>query len=146
MPRRLSASFAFAFTFVLPALALADVPPADGGAGGSSTVTAADGGGVNPACTLDNQGAPGNMCAVCVVTSSDTNCALELGGDYVFACQQSSTKQVWCNGPSGTSSPAAGCTLGGAPAPAGPGGAVLAAALGLAVWSVRRRSLRSAAR
>jgi hypothetical protein len=142
MPRRLSASFAFAFTFVAPALALADVPPADGGAGGSSTATVADGGGVNPECTIDNQGLAGTTCVVCDVTSSDTSCALELGGSYAFACQQSATKQVWCNGPSGTSAPGAGCTLGGAPVPAGPAGAVFAAVLGLAAWSVRRRSVR----
>ena len=129
MPRRFAASSAFALALSIPALALADVPPADGG--------------VDTECTVAAQSVAGSTCAECAITGADTACQVELGSDYNFACQYSATVQIWCNGPARTATPSAGCALPGsalADGRAGCGGvATLTALLGVAAWSMRRR-------
>jgi hypothetical protein len=126
VPRLVAASFALALALSVPVAALADVPPADGGA--------------DPDCTVAWQSVDGTTCTECVVASSDTSCQLQLGTSYNFACQQSATVQVWCTGPARTTTQNPGCALGGSPVPGVPaGGAAMAALIGIAAWAMRRR-------
>jgi hypothetical protein len=126
MPSRFAASSAFALLLSLPALALADVPPADGGPG------------VNLDCTTVLQATAGTSCSECVVTSSDTSCQVELGRDYNFVCNYSPTVEIWCNGPDRLKTDSSACALGASPLPASAAGAIVAALLGVAAWARRR--------
>jgi hypothetical protein len=133
---RLLTSPAFALAFLLPALALADVPPADGG---TSTSTGTGGGAAayDPSCNVDTQSVNGTTCAACNITSDDTSCSVETGPDYNYVCTQSAKVQIWCNGPNRLSANEPSCALRGAPMPAG--AASLAALIGLAALGLRRR-------
>jgi hypothetical protein len=138
---RLLTSSAFALAFLVPALALADVPPADGGTTTTgSTTTTGEGGGAaaaDPSCTVDTQSINGTHCAACELESDDTNCAVEVGSDYNYVCSQSAKVQIWCNGPNRLSANEPSCALRGAPLPASTAG--LAAVIGLAALGLRRR-------
>ncbi len=125
MRRRLVASSVFSLALFLPALALADVPPADGG--------------VDLDCTVAAQSVAGTTCAECVVTSSDTACQTQLGQDYNYACSYSSTEQIWCDGPPRTATPSVSCALQGSPTGKAGGGVALTALLALTAWAARRR-------
>jgi hypothetical protein len=121
--RTLACTAAFTLAALAPAVALADLPPPEGGT-------------IDPDCTVDSQAVAGESCATCS-TAGGTSCQTELGGDYNFVCQQSTNVQIWCNGPDRTQTLTSSCALGtGAAAPFG-GVAVVAAAL--ALWSRRRR-------
>jgi hypothetical protein len=127
MSRCFVASTVLALALSLPAVALADVPPADGGAAVTSD------------CTAALQARAGSSCAECMVTGSNTSCQVELGHDYNFVCNQSPTVQIWCNGPDRLMTDNAACALGGSPVPVRPAGAAVAALLGIAAWALRRR-------
>jgi hypothetical protein len=133
MTRRLAAPFALALALAAPS-AFADVPPADGGTGtggGSSTN--------NPNCTVSQESVSGTTCQECVISGTDTGCQDELGNDYNFVCTQSSTVEIWCNGPPRTAfGDPSGCAL---RAPSGSSGAAHAGlALALAAIARRRRT------
>ena len=128
MPCRFAALAAFTLALSLPAVALADIPPPDGGTR------------VDPNCTADLQSIAGTTCTECVISGSDTSCQVELGKDYSFVCQYSAKVQIWCNGPERTRVESPACALEGAPATGGPArGVALAALLGAAAWVMRRR-------
>jgi MYXO-CTERM domain-containing protein len=134
---RLLASSAFALAFLLPALALADVPASDGGTTSTST---GEGGGAaanNPSCNVSTQSINGTSCAECEIESEDTNCAVELGADYNYVCTQSEKVQIWCNGPNRRALNEPSCALGGAPLPASAAG--LAGLIGLVALGFGRR-------
>jgi hypothetical protein len=130
MPRRSLASAILAAALSLPAVALADVPPADGGGSGGASV--------DLSCTPTSQNTAGSTCAQCTASADDAACQTELGSEYSFVCNHSATVQVWCTGPDRNISPDPGCALGSSPLPAGPAFAVVMALLGLAAWSRRR--------
>jgi hypothetical protein len=100
------------------------------GAGGSSTN--------NPNCTIDVEQQDGRTCQTCNPSST---CG-SLSSDYSMVCQQSSTVQIWCNGPNENVAPdqnTTGCSV------AAPGtwtGAAAAGALAIAAAMFLRRSRR----
>ena len=138
---RLVTSSAFALAFLVPALALADVPPADGGTTTTGSTTTAGTGGepaaTDPSCNVSTQSINGTTCAECKLETDDTNCAVEVGADYNYVCSQSDKVQIWCNGPSRLTLNEPSCALRGAPLPASTMG--LAAVIGLAALGLRRR-------
>jgi hypothetical protein len=119
---------ALAFVFAIAPSALADVPAADASAD-------------DPSCTVAAQTRSGTTCAECNVGSSSPPCDQQVDLDYTYACSRNSTVQVWCNGPSRTTTPDPGtCALG---APGAPwGGAAALAALAALALGVRRRAVR----
>ncbi len=126
--RSAAAALAISLAISLPGVALADVPPA------------ADGGTVDPSCTVAAQSVAGETCQEC--QPSNGSCQEELGGDYLYACTYSSTVQVWCIGPARTDPQSPGCTLGAAPARGG----ALAMLVGAAALALARRRRASKAR
>lgn len=72
--------------------------PARAGTGGSTSSAPGVGGSTgDPSCTAAYQSTAGTTCQACA-----TSACSSLGSDYSFACQSSSTEQVWCNGPART--------------------------------------------
>jgi hypothetical protein len=61
-----------------------------GGSTGTGTTTN------NPECTVAAQSIAGSTCQECNPTGSACS---DLGSDYNFACNASSTVAIWCNGP-----------------------------------------------
>ncbi len=132
-------AFPLAFTFALaiPAVALADVPPADGGSGGSASTSAV----LDADCTVAAQTMAGHTCQQCQVQgSSDSSCQDELGSDYNYVCKYSATVEVWCDGPAQTTFPDPSCALRAAPAPQSSGPVAALLGVALAALALRRRS------
>jgi hypothetical protein len=127
--RSAAAALTLAWCLALPAVALADVPPADGG--------------VNQDCTVISQTQSGETCQQCVVQGgSDSACQDELGADYLYVCNYSASIQIWCNGPDRNASQAAGCAVRAAPLAREGGGALVAlASVAAAALAMRRRRL-----
>jgi MYXO-CTERM domain-containing protein len=124
MTHRALAALTLALTLSLPTAALADP---DGG-----TVT-------DPTCSVASQTQSGETCQECQISGTDTACQDELGNDYSFVCQYSSTLEIWCNGPSRDVTQSTGCAFGVGSAGGPAGGAALAALVGIAAWATRRR-------
>jgi len=133
--RSAAAALALAFSLAIPAVALADVPPADGGSGTGGSAS----GVLNADCTVVRETEAGETCQQCQFSGSDSSCQDELGSDYNFVCQYSSTVEIWCNGPSRTVTQTPGCALGGPAAPLH--GGALAGLVGAvaAALAMRRR-------
>lgn len=101
----------------------------------------------DPDCTIANQSLAGSTCAECIITASDTSCAVELGSDYNAVCTQSQTPtqtvQIWCNGPDRIDQPetnATSCSLpASGPSLAGGAGGLFVALGAIALAFARRR-------
>jgi hypothetical protein len=149
MTSRFAPAYALTLLLSAPAVALADIPPPDGGTGtgGASSSGTGTSSGFDPSCNVAQQQEEGSTCQLCSAPASDTNtCVAELGGDYNYVCQHSSSEQVWCNGPARNMMvDVSGCAL--RAVPGGAGGAAGVALLGLALLaSGARRSRRSRGR
>jgi MYXO-CTERM domain-containing protein len=118
--------FAFALTLSVPGVAAAD----DGGTstGGSSS----DG-----SCNVLSQMESGDTCGACM--TSGGKCTDQLGKDYNYVCTQSSTVEIWCNGPARTQYPGQGCSVSASGAAGAP---ILALAIAGAIAAFGRRSRR----
>jgi hypothetical protein len=138
MTRRLAAPVTLAIAaltlgLAVSSIALADVPPADGGGTGGGTGGAT----TNPGCTITAQSVSGSTCQECLISDSDTSCQDELGADYNYVCTYSATEQIWCNGPDRNAMLSPGCALAASPANGALAGLT---ALALAALALRRRS------
>jgi hypothetical protein len=138
MTLRSTVVLAIAVVLSVPCAALAG----DGGTAGSP----AAGGGSStndPNCNVLSQTMAGETCQECM-TSPGVKCGDQLGKDFNYACTQSSTVQIWCNGPARTQYLSQGCSVGAPSDAAAPIAAfALVAAIGAALERRARRTPRS---
>jgi hypothetical protein len=124
--RSLFLAFALALTLSVPRPAAAN----DGGTstGGSSSS--------DSSCNVLSQTESGDTCGECM---TGAKCTDQLGKDYNYVCTQSSTVEIWCNGPARTQYPGQGCSLSASGAAGAP---ILALAVASAIAVFGRRARR----